>query len=96
MLEVNPRTGEVFINGERQRIQKRGTRLLIRLLESSDKFCTFDELKDTMWMRDEFACKDHGLKVGMYKLRQVIGPAAIETLKGYGYRLHVDKVKVRT
>jgi len=90
-FEVNLRSGEVWKNGARVRLQEQPFQLLRVLLERGGEIVTREELKQTLWPADTFVDFDDGLNTAVKKIRDVLGDSAdrpryIETIPRRGYR----------
>jgi TolB-like protein/DNA-binding winged helix-turn-helix (wHTH) protein/Tfp pilus assembly protein PilF len=90
-FEVNLRSGEVWKNGARVRLQEQPFQLLRVLLERRGEIVTREELKQTLWPADTFVDFDDGLNTAVKKIRDVLGDSAdrpryIETIPRRGYR----------
>ena len=90
-FEVDLRSGELFKNGRRLRLQPQPFRFLVLLLERAGEVITRDELCQELWPSETFVDFEHGLAAAVNKLREVIGDSAekpryIETLPKRGYR----------
>ena len=91
IFEVDPRSGELWKNGVRLKIQDQPLQILLKLLERADQLVTREELRSTLWPADTFVDFDNGLNMAMKRLREVLGDSAdnprfIETLPRHGYR----------
>jgi TolB-like protein/DNA-binding winged helix-turn-helix (wHTH) protein/cytochrome c-type biogenesis protein CcmH/NrfG len=90
-FEVDSRTGELFKNGRKLRLQEQPFRVLQMLVERPGELITRDELRDRLWPKDTFVDFDHGLNAAVNRLRERLGdvsdrPQYIETLPRRGYR----------
>ncbi len=90
-FEVNLRSGEVWKNGARVRLQEQPFQLLRILLEHRGEIVTREELKQALWPADTFVDFDDGLNTAVKKIRDVLGDSAdrpryIETIPRRGYR----------
>jgi TolB-like protein/DNA-binding winged helix-turn-helix (wHTH) protein/Tfp pilus assembly protein PilF len=99
-FEVDFRTGELFKNGRKVRLQEQPFRILKMLLERPGELITREELRDRLWHRDTFVDFDHGLNAAVNRLRERLGdtserPQYIETLPRRGYRF-IAPVEVAT
>jgi TolB-like protein/DNA-binding winged helix-turn-helix (wHTH) protein/Tfp pilus assembly protein PilF len=87
----DPRTGELYREGRRIRLQDQPSRVLALLIEHSGELVTRDELRNKLWPHHTFVDFDHGVNIAVNKLRDALGDAAdkprfIETLPRRGYR----------
>jgi|SRR5271157_4902736 len=78
-FEVNLRSGEVWKNGARVRLQEQPFQLLRVLLERGGEIVTREELKQTLWPADTFVDFDDGLNTAVKKIRDVLGDSADRT-----------------
>jgi len=90
-FEVDLRSGEVWENGTRVRLQEQPFQVLRVLLERSGEIVTREELKRTLWAADTFVDFDDGLNTAVKKIRDVLSDSAeqtryIETIPRRGYR----------
>lgn len=101
-FEADLKTGEVWRNGGRIRLQEQPFQVLAVLLERPGELVTRDELRQRLWPADTFVDFDHSLNTAINKLRDTLGDSAsepeyIETLARRGYRLVADvETKVET
>jgi TolB-like protein/DNA-binding winged helix-turn-helix (wHTH) protein len=91
LFEVDFRTGELFKNGRKVRLQEQPFRILKMLLEHPGELITREEMRDRLWPKDTFVDFDHGLNAAVNRLRERLGdtsgrPQYIETLPRRGYR----------
>ena len=61
-------------------------RLLLKLMEHSQKIVKREQLLMCLWDGNEDAVEDNTLSVHMSRLRAKIGNDLIETIRGFGYR----------
>src|SRR6516165_3894420 len=85
------RTGELFKNGKKVRLQVQPFQVLALLLQRPGELVSRDELRDKLWPGNTFVDFDDGLNTAVRKLRQVLRdspehPQYIETLPRRGYR----------
>ena len=90
-FEVDLRSGDVWKNGNRIRLQDQPFQVLRVLLERRGVIVTRDELKETLWSADTFVDFDDGLNTAVKKIRDILGDSAekpryIETIPRRGYR----------
>ena len=97
---VDTRSGELFKNGLRVRLQDQPFQVLMMLLEHPGEVITRDELRSMLWPGDTFVDFDTGLNTVIKKLRDALGDSAdnpqfVETLPRRGYRFvaHVDRAE---
>jgi DNA-binding winged helix-turn-helix (wHTH) protein/predicted ATPase len=94
---VDLRTGELFENQKKIKLQVQPFRVLALLLERHGELVSREELRNKLWPDDTFVDFDDGLNTAIRKLRQVLcdsreHPRYIETLPRRGYRF-VSPVK---
>jgi TolB-like protein/DNA-binding winged helix-turn-helix (wHTH) protein/tetratricopeptide (TPR) repeat protein len=88
---VDLRTGELFKNGKKIRLQVQPFQVLALLVRRPGELVSRDELRDKLWPDNTFVDFDDGLNTAVRKLRQVLRDSAdhpqyIETLPRRGYR----------
>jgi DNA-binding winged helix-turn-helix (wHTH) protein/TolB-like protein len=92
VFEVDLRSGELFKQGIKIRIQQQPFRVLALLLERPGEVVTREELRQAIWPAGTFVEFDVGLDAAIHKLRTALGdsaenPRLVETLPRRGYRL---------
>jgi TolB-like protein/DNA-binding winged helix-turn-helix (wHTH) protein/Tfp pilus assembly protein PilF len=90
-FEVDLRSGELWKNGARLRMQEQPFQVLRMLLEHRGETVTREELKQRLWPADTFVDFDDGLNTAVKKIRDLLGDSAerpryIETIPRRGYR----------
>jgi DNA-binding winged helix-turn-helix (wHTH) protein/tetratricopeptide (TPR) repeat protein len=90
-FRVDLRTGELWNNGARLKLQERPFQLLAALLEHPGEMVSREDLQHRLWPADTFVDFDLGLNVAVQKLRFALSdsaehPSYIETLASRGYR----------
>ena len=90
-FEVDPRSGELFRQGARIRLQNQLFQVLVALLEHPGEVVTRDELRKRLWPANTFVDFDRGLNKAINGLRATLRdradkPSFIETLPQRGYR----------
>jgi TolB-like protein/DNA-binding winged helix-turn-helix (wHTH) protein/Flp pilus assembly protein TadD len=90
-FEVDLRSAELWVRGNRTRLQDQPFQVLRVLLERRGEIVTRDELKQTLWPADTFVDFDDGLNTAVRKIRDALGDSAekpryIETIPRRGYR----------
>ena len=90
-FELDVRSRELRLKGNRSRIQDNPLTVLLLLLERKGEVVTREELKQRLWPADTFVEADDGLNTAIRKLREVLGdssenPIYIETIPRRGYR----------
>jgi TolB-like protein/DNA-binding winged helix-turn-helix (wHTH) protein/Flp pilus assembly protein TadD len=95
VFEADLRTGELWKNGSRIRLQEQPFQVLALLLERRGSTVTRDELRNRLWTADTFVDFDHGLNKAINKIRETLGDSAasprfVETVARRGYRFIAD------
>ena len=95
VFEADLRTGELWKNGSKVRLQEQPFQVLALLLERRGNTVTRDELRNRLWTADTFVDFDHGLNKAINKIRETLGDSAasprfIETVARRGYRFIAD------
>ena len=85
------RSGEIFKEGRRVKLQDQPFRLLTLLLQRPDALITREELQRELWPEGTFVEFEHSLNTAVKKLRQALDddvehPQFIETVPRHGYR----------
>jgi TolB-like protein/Flp pilus assembly protein TadD len=102
MFEVNPRSGELFRQGSKIKLQKQLFEVLAMLLERPGELVTREELRKRLWPENTFVDFDRGLNKAINGLRAALRdrakkPRFVETLPQRGYRFiaRVETAAVR-
>jgi TolB-like protein/DNA-binding winged helix-turn-helix (wHTH) protein/tetratricopeptide (TPR) repeat protein len=90
-FEVDLRSGELYKDGIRLKLQDQPFQVLALLLEHPGDVVTREELRQKLWPADTFIDFDTGVNSAIKKLRDVLSDSAerpryIETLPRRGYR----------
>jgi serine/threonine protein kinase len=90
-FELDLRTGEIYKQGKRIKLQEQPCQVLAVLVEHPGELVTREELRKKLWPNDTFVDFDHGMNLAINKLRDALGDSAekprfIETLPRRGYR----------
>jgi TolB-like protein/DNA-binding winged helix-turn-helix (wHTH) protein/Tfp pilus assembly protein PilF len=90
-FEIDLRSAELWVRGNRTRLQDQPFQVLRVLLERHGELVTRDELKRKLWPADTFVDFDDGLNTAVRKIRDALGDSAekpryIETIPRRGYR----------
>ena len=90
-FELDVRSGELFRNGSKVRMQNQPFQVLALLLEHAGNVVTREEFRNRLWAEDTFVDFDRGLNKAINGLRSVLRdhakkPRFIETLPHRGYR----------
>jgi predicted ATPase/DNA-binding winged helix-turn-helix (wHTH) protein len=91
-IEIDAVQRQVLIDGVPARIGQRAFAVLLALVERRERVVSKQELMDLVWPR--LVVEENNLLVHMVALRKLLGPRAIATIPGRGYRfaLPVDAV----
>ena len=85
------RSGELHKNGTRLKLQEQPFKILARLLEQAGEVVTRDELREELWPDNTYVDFDHGINMGIAKIRETLGDSSegaqfVETVGRRGYR----------
>ena len=83
-IEIRPRERHVLVEGNPVSLGARAFDLLLALVERSDRVVSKNELLDLVW--PGLVVEENNLQVQVSALRKVLGPGAIATIPGRGYR----------
>src|SRR5882757_3606678 len=87
IFELQPNERRLLASGEPAAIGPRAFDLLLALVERAGQLVTKEELLDRVWPR--VVVEENNLQVHVSALRKILGPEAIATIPGRGYRLTV-------
>ena len=82
--EVRPVERQVLIDGRPAAIGARAFDVLLALVERRERLVTKNELLDLAW--PGLVVEENNLQVQISTLRKLLGPQAIATIPGRGYR----------
>jgi serine/threonine protein kinase len=90
-FRLDPRTRELWRNGQKFSLQEQPFQILTALLEHSGQLISREDLRKRLWSSSTFVDFEHGLNKAMNRLREVLEDSAdqprfIETLPRRGYR----------
>ena len=85
-LLTTPR--QLLVDGQDAALGARGFDLLVALIERRDRTVGKDELVDVVW--PGLVVEGNNLQVQISTLRKVLGPRAISTIPGRGYRFALE------
>jgi TolB-like protein/Tfp pilus assembly protein PilF len=90
-FSIDLRSGELYKQGRKIRLQQKPFQILALLLERPGEVVTREELRQQIWGPDTFVDFDHSLKTAIRKIRDALGDSAenpqyVETLSRRGYR----------
>jgi predicted ATPase/DNA-binding winged helix-turn-helix (wHTH) protein len=83
-IEIRPAERQVWIGGKPAALGARAFDLLLALYERRDRVVTKNELLDLVW--PGLVVEENNLQVQVSSLRKLLGPNAIVTIPGRGYR----------
>ena len=83
-FELRPATRQLLVDGQPATLGARAFDLLLALLERRDQLVSKDELLELVW--PGLVVEENNLQVQVSALRKVLGPDAIATVPGHGYR----------
>ena len=89
--EADLRSGELWRQGHRLKLQDKPFQVLAALLQRPGELVTREELRQGLWPADTFVDFEHGLNTAVNKVREALrdsanNPRFIETLPRRGYR----------
>ena len=82
--EVRPRERQLLVDGAPASLGARAFDVLMALIERRDRLVTKSELLDLVW--PGLVVEENNLQVQISSLRKLLGPRAIVTIPGRGYR----------
>ena len=83
-IEVRAAARQVFVDGQPGALGARAFDLLLALIERRERMVAKHELLDIVW--PGLVVEENNLSVQVSALRKLLGPAAIATIPGRGYR----------
>jgi TolB-like protein/DNA-binding winged helix-turn-helix (wHTH) protein/Flp pilus assembly protein TadD len=91
VFELNMRSGELWKQGRKVRLEGQPVQILLCLLENPGELVTRDELRQRLWPADTYGNFEDGLNAAVKRLRQALNDSAgnprfVETLPRRGYR----------
>jgi TolB-like protein/DNA-binding winged helix-turn-helix (wHTH) protein/Flp pilus assembly protein TadD len=91
IFELDLRSGELWKQGRKVRLEGQPVHILICLLENRGELVTREELRQKLWPADTFVNFDHGLNAAVKRLRRALNDSAdnprfVQTLPRRGYR----------
>ena len=84
-VEVRPGERRILINGQPANVGARAFDVLIALIDRRDRVVSKDELLEIVW--PGLVVEENNLQVHVSALRKLLGPQALVTIPGRGYRL---------
>ena len=85
-LTLDPRVAKVTLNGAPVRLTSHEYRVLSYLMHHRERIVSQIELTEHIYAQD-FERDSNTVEVFVGRLRRKLGPAAIETVRGLGYRI---------
>jgi TolB-like protein/DNA-binding winged helix-turn-helix (wHTH) protein len=100
LFELDLRSGELWKQGRKVRLEGQPVQILICLLERSGELVTREELRGKLWPADTYVNFEHGLNAAVKRLRLALNDSAenprfVETLPRRGYRFLAPVESVR-
>lgn len=83
-FELRTAARALLCDGQAVRLGARAYDILLALIERRDRVVEFDELLDLVW--PGLAVEENNLSVQISTLRKILGPEAVSTVRGRGYR----------
>src|SRR6187397_2474782 len=83
-FELSPGARQLLANGQPVALGARALDVLLALVERSERLVTKDELLELAW--PGLVVEENNLQVQISTLRKLLGPQAIATIPGRGYR----------
>src|SRR5882672_2032414 len=87
-FEVQPEARQLLVNGVPAKLGARAFDVLLALIERRDRLVGKNELLDLVW--PGLVVEENNLQVQISTLRKVLGPDAIATVAGRGYRFTLE------
>lgn len=87
-FEVRPDERRLIVGGKAVQIGARAFDLLVALVERADRVVSKHELLDLVWPK--LVVEENNLQVHIHALRKLLGPSAITTVPGRGYRFTAE------
>ncbi len=83
-VEIRPAERRILVDGQPSSVGARAFDLLIALIDRRDRVVTKDELLTLVW--PGLVVEENNLQVQVSTLRKLLGPKALDTIPGHGYR----------
>ena len=90
-FDLSPDQRRLIVRGQPATIGARAYDLLMALVERSDRVVSKDELLDIVWPK--LVVEENNLQVHIHALRKLLGPTAITTVPGRGYRFTAERLQ---
>ncbi|MBL0727544.1 winged helix-turn-helix domain-containing protein [Piscinibacter sp. HJYY11] len=87
-IEVRPAQRQLLVDGRPAALGARAFDLLLALIEHRDRVVSKNELLDLVW--PGLVVEENNLQVQVSTLRKLLGPKAIATVPGRGYRFTLE------
>jgi len=87
-VEVRPAERRVLVGGKAAPLGGRAFDVLVALIERRDRLVSKDELLELAW--PGLVVEENNLQVQVSTLRRILGPEAIATVSGKGYRFTLE------
>ncbi len=84
-VEIRPAERRILIDGQPANVGARAFDVLLALIDRRDRVVSKDELLDLVW--PGLVVEENNLQVQVSTLRKLLGPQALATIPGRGYRL---------
>ena len=91
-FELRPATRQLLVDRQPATLGARAFDLLLALIERRDQLVTKDALLDLVW--PGLVVEENNLQVQVSALRKLLGPDAIATVPGRGYRFTLEPTQV--
>lgn len=87
-FEVQPQARRLLVRGRPVQVGARAYDLLVTLIERRERVVSKHELLDLVW--PNLVVEENNLQVHIHALRKLLGPQAITTIPGRGYRFTAE------
>jgi predicted ATPase/DNA-binding winged helix-turn-helix (wHTH) protein len=87
-IDIRPAERRVLVGGKGAALGGRAFDVLVALIERRDRVVSKDELLDLAW--PGLVVEENNLQVQVSMLRKILGPDAIATVSGRGYRFALE------
>lgn len=84
-LELDPASGQAWLDGAAVELSRRETELLATLMQAGGRCLSSEQLKDSLYGFGQDV-GSNAINVHIHNLRQKLGPAVVQTVRGLGYR----------
>ena len=83
-IEIRIAERQLLVDGEPAKLGARAFDVMLALIERRDRVVSKNELLDVVW--PNLVVEENNLQVQISALRKILGPRAIATIPGRGYR----------